>query len=674
MNDITAGLSGIHLTDLDEERRKLLESSSIMSIETGEAMKRHFKDTRCWPYPDILPLNAAYGPFVDFPRGGRDRQMHLLWEAIINTNASEDKTKCEVLCLHGSPGIGKTYVLQQLYSKKDNDIPEHLKPQGKLVKFLALDLSRNACSEINCPSFMEVIDNHPNLFAMSRLFWVNFADQNKLTWRNFFEMVVVRLIRANLSAPLLELMERYLKKLKIGKKCVILVDEIMKTCVLGDTFGGRARSSICSWMDNKLCDGILFSSLDVQFMTDERTYSGRPVRFVTTLPLLKVDESVPIFRAMIRSSFVDDGGNPVNSEQVYEMFALVTGGHPRSIEYIIEKCNLCDYPAKQIPLMTIIKEAAESLCSAYKNVSNWKRLFELVLLPKKVNKEGRLDDHPTSEMYRMLVMNGILVDSFDDNDSEFVPTVPELFLHKWIQKRGPNCLGNEPRNLLNQILRLRSSFTALKYEILHSSWEMLMRHIRQCDKFYERIPLNVLYQHELRSNSTPAASCHVNGSSILREILYKDTTIISISPNEIYNPSNVQNPGWNRMVVMEVFPLKSKNKRDYLLPVFIQTVFCADSSTSNLSKEKILEDLEICHNFFKKYVKIDNAKFRFISSKRKWFTSKPKPVESDFILLYVGIQKTNDNTLRDAPPNVMFCLGQNLQNLYGPTLMNFVDG
>ena len=42
-------------------------------------------------------------------------------------------------------------------------------------------------------------------------------------------------------------------------------------------------------------------------------------------------------------------------------------------------------------------------------------------------------------MPKMLVMSGVLVDSFDENEDEFVPVVPELFLHAWTKKSGTNC-------------------------------------------------------------------------------------------------------------------------------------------------------------------------------------------------------------------------------------------
>ena len=92
-----------------------------------------------------------------------------------------------------------------------------------------------------------------------------------------------------------------------------------------------------------------------------------------------------------------------------------------------------------------------------------------------------------------------------------------------------------------------------------------------------------------------------------------------------------------------------------------------------LSNKTVSKDLESCIDFFNEYVKIDNAKYCFLSSERNEYTSQEKILESDFILLYVGKHKMDGNTLANASPNVMFCLGQDLQTLDGPILMNFVD-
>ena len=45
----------------------------------------------------------------------------------------------------------------------------------------------------------------------------------------------------------------------------------------------------------------------------------------------------------------------------------------------------------------------------------------------------------------------------------------------------------------------------------------------------------------------------------------------------------------------------------------------------------------------------------------------------NIIVPYVGKHKKDGNTLADVSPNVMFCLGQDLQTIDGPILMNFVD-
>ena len=98
--------------------------------------------------------------------------------------------------------------------------------------------------------------------------------------------------------------------------------------------------------------------------------------------------TVALIRDQIKLEFVNDDGAPVNEREEFETFALVTGGHPRSIQYIIEKCNACIGSTRELSLTNIIDEAAESLCAAYFGVSNWKRLFEVILLAMKVKKGG----------------------------------------------------------------------------------------------------------------------------------------------------------------------------------------------------------------------------------------------------------------------------------------------
>ena len=79
-----------------------------------------------------------------------------------------------------------------------------------------------------------------------------------------------------------------------------------------------------------------------------------------------------------------------------------------------------------------------------------------------------------------------------------------------------------------------------------------------------------------------------------------------------------------------------------------------------------------CINFMNSYALA--SQFYFLSAKRKWLSTKSRPVESDFILLFVAKRNLNLNTTKNSPPNVMFCAGPELEEMYGPTLAGFIRG
>jgi hypothetical protein len=280
--------------------------------------------------------------------------------------------------------------------------------------------------------------------------------------------------------------------------------------------------------------------LDFEFLRNEITASGRHVKAVITLPLLEFSGSVTLLTTNVHVNFVDDEGNAIESQVVFSQLALTSSGHPRSLEYIIDICNACSDTAMKTCITTATSEAANSLCSAYKDVDNWQQLYVLVLLARAVRKDARLGGE-NSKTLRSLVTREILIDSFDSDSDTFIPAFPELYLHVWITKRGENCLPNEPRQFLDQILRLWSSFTALKLGVLHSSWKKLMRHIRRFEfERYQQIPLNELCRSGLRANNTFAASCRVDSCSILKEIKYVRDTCFTLEPNTMYNPDSAQ--------------------------------------------------------------------------------------------------------------------------------------
>ena len=525
--------------------------------------------------------------------------------------------KSEILYFHGSPGLGKTYLLREIFSKKAGDYPSEFEAEVKALKVLVLDFNRSACIEAKI--FKDVLNEHANLFALSRLFYVTFAEQDIFAWDSFLR-AVVELIRQGYSDTLTTLMKARIKTITKNIRCVVLVDEIMKTFEIGPTFSEQVRSSVCKWIDDGICNVILFSSLDASFITSEATASGRAVTAVTTLPLLEHLHSIEILKENIKVNFVDDGGGLIDNGVVFNQLAMISGGHPRSLEYIIDECNKHRYSVLKIDLMLAMKAAATKLCSACADTKDWKRLFVYVMLARSVKKVAKLGDE-NSETLKSLVTRGVLIDSFEDGSDSFIPTVPELFLHKWLLKAGDDSLDSDERRYLDEILRLRSCFTAIKFKVFHSSWEKLMRHVRESvPNEYSSIPLNKLYYNTLRDNAAAAASCLVDGLSILQEIPYNGNSMITLTPNIIYNPQSPENPGWDQLLTMEAFPLaeKTKSKKRFIIPVFIQNKFSGDDAKTTLSILDVKKSHSHCMKFIQERVSLADG-FHFLSRKGKWF-------------------------------------------------------
>jgi hypothetical protein len=142
-----------------------LEVSPILTISK-------FFSEETWSYKGETTLLASFGKFRDLTRVGREKQLNDIWKQILQSNSVESG-KSEVLYFHGSPGLGKTYLLRELFSKEVGDYPHEFEAEVKALKILVLDFNRSACIEGKV--FKNDLKEHANLFALSRLFYVNFA-------------------------------------------------------------------------------------------------------------------------------------------------------------------------------------------------------------------------------------------------------------------------------------------------------------------------------------------------------------------------------------------------------------------------------------------------------------------------------------------------------------------
>jgi hypothetical protein len=354
-----------------------------------------------------------------------------------------------------------------------------------------------------------------------------------------------------------------------------------------------------------------------------------------------------------------DGRNIAANDAAIKQLALISGGHPRSLEYIVDICNSMTSSRRPINLRELINSAADALCSAYNNVQDWRRFFVTVLLADKVKKDARLGGNdPNSESFRSLVTRGILIDSFGTQSEYFMPAIPELFLHTWLPTVGVDYLSEEVRHFLWQILETRYKYTSVDFETIH------MRHIRQDEPNYARMPLNELYRLELRDGAAPAASCVVDGQTIFeKEIKYIKDTDIVLLPNTIYNPEDPNNAGWDRLIVLEAFPVSSgdNGSKRFLLPLFIQNKFSKVNATTMLSVTDVNRARDHCKEFVSTHINL-GSEFSLSST-----------TDNNFILLFVAKCDRYNNAVADAPSNVMFCFEEDLERLYGPTLKGFVS-
>ena len=202
INDIITGFSKLELREL----------------KTVDEMNHHFSLDEYWCYSEPTTLSDSFGSFREFDRVGRESQLIEVWKRITKSNPTR-KDRNEVLYFHGSPGLGKTHLLREIFSKKDGDYPLELKDKVTALRILVLDFNRSAC--IDACAFREYLHGHENLFALSRLYYVTFARQDNLSWEDFLAVAVVSLIRSGCYVSLKQLIVQKIRDITKEGRCAI---------------------------------------------------------------------------------------------------------------------------------------------------------------------------------------------------------------------------------------------------------------------------------------------------------------------------------------------------------------------------------------------------------------------------------------------------------------------
>jgi hypothetical protein len=624
---------------------------------------------------DIFALNN------NFPRQGKKRELFQIWEALCDVVSNQLENK-DLLFIHGSPGMGKTFILRELLKKNINDIPHHLYSHAQTTNFFVFTFDQDSC----LLDLRNSLRGNSRLFVIARIFWIEFANQVFLGWRSFVENYVLCALNNNYGEEMAETMVQRLREDqgKGGMKKVLLVDDIMKTRAFGDDFANQCRSCLCSLMEAGLFDAILFATQEIQFLLEEKDHTERSVRSATTLSLFTKEESLSLLMDSIKSIPGEETGAPIDPMETLRMLASVGAGHPGSLVSLIHQCNL-----GRSSLHQTIGEAAEELFGRLMHsTKNWRNFLRVILLAEPVTGSDTLDSGMT---FDQMIAVGLFIGSHDESSLSFLPKASKLLLYHLIQTE--DSLPSEIRNHLCRILQ--SQNIPDNRDEFHKHWEILIRYFRTPER-YGRISFHSLYRLRLESASHHSESIltlETNGCALLTPIPYEQNSRFRLCANCLYYPfplpssrehQQAQPDGWNQLITMEVFPEGSKRmmaSKRFLLPVFIYY-----SARNQLKlRERVLsvdEAYSECQKLLsEKVINLQNGWHLLPKKSRSWswscgFTSRQRYKEN-FILLYVTSPNQQRRMLIQPSPvfgNVVICCQEEIDALYSLTLVaEFID-
>ena len=629
-------------------------------------------------WTDRLKPSECFVPEKGDRRVGRDNEIKRIWTALYH-NDNEGKASCYYI--HGSPGMGKSFVLRELMRKNKNDTKHIPKELVEGAMFVELDFNHGVSTSIKGlagsldswdSSLLPLLRVFHREFLGAEYAWVvlikkaiSFVDKSPDEASP--ELIIIDIIRGLLKA----------KCALLGhENIIVLVDELGKADFLSNDSPDKYRSAICSWSQvdspHYFAHKVLFSCLDRELMRRETTASGRPIKPATSLPLFNMSESMLFLENQLRCSFSDSNGLPVDRKQVIAFLAMVSGGHPRSLEYLVDGCNVIQLALADLNVEAVVIEAGKDLSQAYP-ADLWGDVIKLALL-------GDLESLPlsytvpyTNETFESLINRGMLLGSLsDDEDGTIKPVLPEMFLYWWSRPtaftRGAMELN---RSALRWLLTSRQACFPDKWQTFHNNYEALMRTIRLPTS--TRRPLYELYGGDKAlpdiAHRSPATRLLVDGKASLKNLNYIHGTKLELRPYECYHPTRDNYPGWSSLIIYEAFPEGLPSDTKYLLPVFIHTKRSSGSTAgSTIGLPVIKTSHARCRSFLDKYCSCAPG-YQFLPP----LTSATQD-DNDFVLVFIARAKHTAAAVKQAPANVLPLFAENMVAMYGTVFTKYIDG
>jgi len=329
--------------------------------DTG-LIEEYLKGNNLWSDVHRAP-DTIYHPTMDMPRQGRVEELHAIWNNIFKELANSP-ARPAFMYFHSSPGVGKTFLLRELAMKSSVDIPENVREFAKNSLFISISFS--GLMEISTDSnlYEHLIPGaKSNFVILWRILFSLFT--SNCPWDKFINDII-KFYKGTYSD--LKIWLKNLVTARYGNcRKILLVDEIIRLHALSEGWTDKCRQAIQTETKNpnRLFDLCITSTLSVELLklTDVTSFtaaSDTQLVPIIDLPLLTMEQSSNLILYFIDfyNLKIWDGNHQQMSDGrqlLARMFAELSGGHARSIEFLVQ--NFCTVGYEKTEVQYIINQA-----------------------------------------------------------------------------------------------------------------------------------------------------------------------------------------------------------------------------------------------------------------------------------------------------------------------------
>ena len=200
-------------------------------------------------WTDRITPSQCFGPEQRKRCVGRDDEIKRIWTTLYHYD-NEGKASCYYI--HGSPGMGKSFILRELMRKNENDT-EHM-PKGLIesTMFVGLDFNHEVCTSIK--GLTGSLDSwNTSLLPLLCVFYREFLG-TEYAWTGLIKSAISFAERSTTADTSVELIITDIIRGLLRAKCalfgheniIVLVDELGKTDFLSPDLPDKYRTTICS--------------------------------------------------------------------------------------------------------------------------------------------------------------------------------------------------------------------------------------------------------------------------------------------------------------------------------------------------------------------------------------------------------------------------------------------